>query len=66
VHYDIGEVVVRIEFYERSKLVKCVWGEVRCRLDCILQLVEIGMEDSIRLPSLVHVTGVPQHAKLLI
>jgi hypothetical protein len=63
-HCDIGEVAVHAEFYQRSKPMKCVWGEVQCRLDCILQLVVIGMEDGIRLPLLVHVTRVPQRTKI--
>jgi hypothetical protein len=58
-HCDIGEVAVRAEFYQRYKPMKCVWGEARCRLNCIRQLVVIGMEDGIRLPLLVHVIGVP-------
>ena len=61
---DIGEVVVCAKFYQRSKHVKCVWGEARCRLDCILQLVVIGVEDDIGLPLLVHVIGVPQCTEL--
>jgi hypothetical protein len=43
---------------------KCVWGVVRCGLDCILQLVVIGMEDGIGIPLLVHVVGVPQRTEL--
>jgi hypothetical protein len=42
---------------------KCVWGEARCRLDCILQLVVIGVEDDIGLPLLLHVVGVPQRTE---
>jgi hypothetical protein len=61
---DIGEVAVHIEFCQRSKPMKCVLGEERCRLDCILQLVVIGMEDNIGLPLLVHVAGVPQRIEL--
>jgi hypothetical protein len=61
---DIGEVAIHAEFYQRSKPGKCVWGEARCRLDFILQLVVIGVEDDIGLPLLVHVTGVPQRTEL--
>ena len=43
---------------------KCVQGDARCRLDCDLQLVVLGVEDHIGLPLLVHVAGVPQHTKL--
>jgi hypothetical protein len=42
-HCDIGEVVVYIELYQRSKPMNCVQGEVQCRMDCILQLVVICM-----------------------
>jgi hypothetical protein len=62
--YDIGEVDVRAEFYQRYKPMKCVLGEARCRLDFILQLVVISVEDDIELPLLVHVTGVPQCTEL--
>jgi hypothetical protein len=55
VRYNIGEVAVRVEFHQGSKPVKCVQGDVRCRLDCDLQLVVIGMEDDIRMPLIVHV-----------
>jgi hypothetical protein len=61
---DIGEVVVCAEFYQRSKPMKCVWCEAWCILDCILQLVVIGVADEIGQPLLVHVTGVPQRTKL--
>ena len=61
---DIGEVAVHTEFYQRSKPMKCVWGEAWCRLDCILQLVVIGMKYNVGLPLLVHVTGVPQRTEL--
>jgi hypothetical protein len=61
---DIGEVAVCAEFYQRYKPMKCVWGEARCRLDFILQLVVIGVEDGIGLPLLVHVVGVPQRTEL--
>jgi hypothetical protein len=59
VHCDIGEVAVHAEFYQSYKPMKCVWGDARCRLDCIVQLVLIGMEDDIGLPLVVHVAGVP-------
>jgi hypothetical protein len=64
VHCDIGEVAVHAKFYQRSKPMKCVLGEVWCRQDCILQLVVISMEDDIGLPLLVHVAGVPQRIEL--
>jgi hypothetical protein len=43
---------------------KYVCSDLRCRLNCILQLVELGVEDNIGLPLLVHVVGLPQHTKL--
>jgi hypothetical protein len=43
---------------------KYIWGDSRCRLNFILQLVEVGVEDNIGLPMLVDVTGVPKHTKL--
>ena len=61
---DIGEVAVCTEFDQRSKPMKYIWGDSRCRLNCILQLVEVGVEDNIGLPLLVHVAGVPQRTKL--
>jgi hypothetical protein len=61
---DIGEVAVCAEYYQMYKPMKCVWGEVWCRLDCIFQLVVIRVEDGIGLPWFVHVTGVPQCTKL--
>jgi hypothetical protein len=30
---DIGEVAIHVEFDQRSKPMKCVWCEARCRLD---------------------------------
>jgi hypothetical protein len=59
VHCNIGEVAIRAKFHQRYKPMKYVWGDPRCRLNCIPQLVEVGVEDSIGLPLLVHVAGVP-------
>jgi hypothetical protein len=61
---NIGEMVVHVEFHQRYKSMKYVWGDSRCRLNFILQLVEIGVEYNIGLPLLVHVTGVPQRTEL--
>jgi hypothetical protein len=61
---DINEVAVCAELHQGSKPVECVWGDARCRLDGILQLVVIGVEDDIGLPLLVHVIGVPQGTEL--
>jgi hypothetical protein len=63
-HCDIGEVVFCVECDQRSKPMKCVWCDVRHRLDFILQLILISMEDDIGLPLLVHVTRVPQRIEL--
>jgi hypothetical protein len=63
-HCNIGEVVVCAKFHQRSKPMKYVWGDSRCRLNCILQLVEIGVEDRIGLPLLVHAIRVPQRRKI--
>jgi hypothetical protein len=32
-HCNVGEVVVHAELHQGSKPVKCVRGDVRCRLD---------------------------------
>jgi hypothetical protein len=61
---DIGEVTVCAEFHQRSKPMKCVRCDAQCRLDCILQLIVIRVEDGIGLPLLVHVDGVPQRTEL--
>jgi hypothetical protein len=61
---NIGEVVVYAKFHQRSKPLQYVWGDRQCRLNIILQLVEVGVEDNIGLPLLVHVTGVPHCTKL--
>jgi hypothetical protein len=61
---DIGEVTVYAEFHQRSKPMKCVGCDAWCRLDCILQLIVISVEDDIGLPLLVHVAGVPQRTEL--
>jgi hypothetical protein len=57
---DIGEVEVHVEFDKTYKPMKCVWCEAQCRMDCILHLVVISMEDGIGLPLLFHVARVPQ------
>jgi hypothetical protein len=62
-HCDIGEVAIWVEFDQRSKPMKCVWGVAQRRLDFILQLFVIGVEDGIGLPLLVHVARVPQCTK---
>jgi hypothetical protein len=61
---NIGEVVLHAKFHQRFKPMKYVWGDSWCRLNFILQLVEVGVEDSIGMPLLVHVARVPQHTEL--
>jgi hypothetical protein len=61
---DVDEVVVRDEFHQWPKSVKCVQGDTRHILDCDIQLVVIILEDGIGLPLLVHVTGIPQRIEL--
>jgi hypothetical protein len=61
---NIGEVAVCAKFHQRSKPMKYVLGDSRCRLNFILQLVEVGVEYNIGLPLLVHVARVPQRTKL--
>jgi hypothetical protein len=62
--YNIDEVAIYAKLHQRSKPMECVWGDSRCRLNCSFQLVEVGVEDNIRLPPLVHVAGVPQRTKI--
>jgi hypothetical protein len=62
--YNIGEVAIRAKFHQRYKPMKYIWGDPWCILNCILQLVEVGVEDNIGLPLLAHVTGVPQGTEL--
>jgi hypothetical protein len=61
---NVDEVEIRAKLHQRSKPMKCVQGDSWCRLNCIFQLVEVGVEYNIRLPLLVHVAGVPQRTKL--
>ena len=61
---DVGEVTVYAEFHQRSKPMKRVGCDAWCRLNGILQLSVVRMEDDIGLPLFVHVTGVPQHTEL--
>jgi len=43
---------------------KCVRCDAQCRLDGILQLSVVSVEDDIGLTLLVHVAGVPQRTKI--
>jgi hypothetical protein len=61
---NIGEVAVYAKFHQRYKPMQYVWGDSWCRLNCILQLIEVGVEDNIGLPLVVHVAVVPQRTKL--
>ena len=61
---NVGEVAVHAELHKGSKLAKCVRGDARCRLDCDLQLVVVGVEDDIALPLFAHVVGIPQRTEL--
>jgi hypothetical protein len=60
VRCDIGEVTVCAKFHQRSKPMKCVGCDAWCRLDGILQLSVVSVEDDIGFPLLVHVVGLPQ------
>jgi hypothetical protein len=57
---DVGEVTIYVEFHQRSKPMKCFGCNERCRLNGILQLSVVSVEDNIGLPLFVHVAGVPQ------
>jgi hypothetical protein len=61
---NVDEVAIHAKLHQRSKPMKCVRGDSRCRLNCSFQLVEVGVEYNIRLPLLVDVTGVPWCTKL--
>jgi hypothetical protein len=57
-------VSVGVELHQGPKPVEGVHSDERCRLDCNLQLIVVGVEDGIRLPLLVHITRVPQGTEL--
>jgi hypothetical protein len=61
---DIDKMAVCVEFHQGSKLVECVQGYMRLRMDSGLQLGVISVEDEILFPLLVHVIGVPQCIEL--
>jgi hypothetical protein len=64
VRCDVGEVTIYTEFHQRSKPMKRVGCDAWCRLNGILQLSVVSVEDDIRLPLFVHVTEVPQRTEL--
>jgi hypothetical protein len=61
---DVGEVIICVEFHQRSKTMKRVGCDAQCRLNGIIQLSVVSMEDDIGPTLFVHVIGVPQHTKL--
>jgi hypothetical protein len=61
---NVDEVAIRAKLHQRSKPMKCVQGDSQCRLNCSFQLVEVGVEDNIRLPLLVHVTRLPYRIEI--
>jgi hypothetical protein len=63
-HCDVGKVTICTEFHQRSKPMKCVGCDARCRLNGIIQLSVVSMEYSIGLPLVFHVARVPQRAEL--
>jgi hypothetical protein len=49
-HCDVGEVMICAEFHQWSKPMKHVGCDVWCRLNGIIQLSLVSMEDDIGLP----------------
>jgi hypothetical protein len=61
---DVYKVPVCTKLHQGPKPIEGVQSDARCRLDCNLQLIVVGVEDSIGFPLLVHITRVPQGTEL--